>query len=186
MADLSKPGDAASAPSGLWSAIKKVFSRLLDWFAIQPLAIRLTVLALAALIPATAIYSFTLLHKQAALAAEVKAMVVAGKSGEGMWTFNDKLPVVFGTGSVLGFLDASPVERITVVYEPLLWNASERIFLIESQGRQYAYYPSDMESKIVADKAVNAPWGSKLVFIPRAELQSSALDLFAQIGRAHV
>ena len=183
MADLSKPGDAAPAPSGLWSAIKKVFSRLLDWFAIQPLAVRLTLLALAALIPATALYSFTLRHKQAALAAEVKAMVVAGKSGEGMWTFNDKLPVVFGTGSVLGFLDASPVERITVVYEPLLWNASERIFLIESKGRQYAYYPSDMESKIVADKAVSAAWGSKLVFIPRAELQSSAADLFARLDQ---
>lgn len=183
MADLSKPGDAAPAPSGLWFAIKKVSSWLLDWFAIQPLAIRLTVLLVAALIPATGIYSFTLLHKQAALAAEVKAMVVAGNSGEGMWTFNDKLPVVFGTGSVLSFLDANPVERITVVYEPLLWNASERIFLIESLGRQYAYYPSDMESKIVADKAVSAPWGSKLVFIPRAELQSSALDLFARLDQ---
>jgi len=183
MADLSKPGDAAPAPSGLWFAIKKVSSWLLDWFAIQPLTIRLTVLLVAALIPATGIYSFTLLHKQAALAAEVKAMVVAGKSGEGMWTFNDKLPVVFGTGSVLSFLDANPVERITVVYEPLLWNASERIFLIESLGRQYAYYPSDMESKIVADKAVSAPWGSKLVFIPRAELQSSAVDLFARLDQ---
>ncbi len=183
MTDLSKPGDAAAAPSGLWFAIKKVFNWLLDWFAIQPLAIRLAVLLVAALIPATGIYSFTLLNKQATLAAEVKAMVVAGKSGEGMWTFNDKLPVVFGTGSVLGFLDASPVERITVVYEPLLWNASERIFLIESNGRHYAYYPSDMESKIVADKAVNAAWGGKMVFIPRAELQPSALDLFARLDQ---
>ncbi|MBC7682146.1 MAG: AAA family ATPase [Ferruginibacter sp.] len=183
MADLSKPGDAAPAPSGLWFATKKVLNGLMDWFAIQPLAIRLSVLLVAALIPATAIYSYTLLHKQAALAAEVKAMVGADKSGEGMWTFNDKLPVVFGTGSVLGFLAASPVERITVVYEPLLWNASERIFLIESLGRQYAYYPSDMESKIVADKAVSAAWGSKMVFIPRAELQSSALDLFARLDQ---
>jgi len=110
MADLSKPGDAAPASSGLWSAIKKVFSWLLDWFAIQPLAIRLTVLVVAALIPATGIYSFTLLHQQTALAEEVKAMVVAGKNGEGMWTFNYRLPVVFGTGSVLGFLDPDPVE----------------------------------------------------------------------------
>ena len=183
MADLSKPGDAAPAPGGLWFSIKKIFNGLLDWFAIQPLAIRLSVLLVAALIPATAIYSYTLLHKQTALAAEVKAMVAAGNSGEGMWTFNDKLPVVFGTGSVLGFLDANPVERITVVYEPLLWNASERIFLIESRGKQYAYYPSDMESKIVADKAVSAAWGSKMVFIPRAELQSSALDLFARLDQ---
>ena len=181
--DLSKPDDTAPAPSGLWFAVKKVLRGLLDWFAIQPLAIRLTVLLVAALIPATGIYSFTLLHQQATLAEEVKAMVVDGKSGEGMWTFNDKLPVVFGTGSVLSFLDGTAVERITVVYEPRLWNASERIFLIESRGRHYAYYPSDMESKIVADKAVTAPWGSKLVFIPRAELQPSAVDLFARLDQ---
>ena len=181
--DLSKPDDTAPAPSGLWFAVKKVLRGLLDWFAIQPLAIRLTVLLVAALIPATGIYSFTLLHQQATLAEEVKAMVVDGKSGEGMWTFNDKLPVVFGTGSVLSFLDGTAVDRITVVYEPRLWNASERIFLIESRGRHYAYYPSDMESKIVADKAVTAPWGSKLVFIPRAELQPSAVDLFARLDQ---
>ena len=183
MADLSKPGDAAPTPSGPWLAIKKVVNWLLDWFAIQPLAIRLTVLVVAVLIPASGIYSFTLLRQQATLAEEVKAMVVAEKSGEGMWAFNDKLPVVFGTGSVLGFLDANPVDRITVVYEPLLWNTSERIFLIESLGRHYAYYPNDMESKIVADKAVSAPWGSKLVFIPRAELRPSALDLFARLDQ---
>ncbi len=155
----------------------------MDWFAVQPRAIRWTVLVVAALIPATGIYSFTLLHKQAALAAEVNAIVAAGKSGEGMWTFNDKLPVVFGTGSLLRFLDTSPVERITVVYAPLLWNASERIFLIESLGKHYAYYPSDMESKIIADKAVNAPWGSQLVFIPRAELPASAQDTFARLDQ---
>jgi cell division protease FtsH len=183
MTDLSEPGDAAPAQSGLWFAIKKLFNWLLDWFAIQSLAVRLSVLVVAALIPATGIYSFTLLRQQAALAAEVKAMVAAGKSGEGMWAFNDKLPVVFGTGSVLGFLEARAVERITVVYEPLLWNASERIFLIESKGTHYAYYPSDMESKIVADKAVSAPWGAKMVFIPRAELQPGALDLFARLDQ---
>lgn len=175
--------DAAPAPGGLWFACKKVFSWVLAWFAIQPLAVRLTVLVAAALIPATGIYSFTLLHRQAALAAEIKAMEVAGKSGEGMWTFNDKLPVVFGTGSVLSFLDTAPVERITVVYEPLVWNESKRIFLIESQGRQYAYYPSDMESRILADKAVSAPWGGKLFFIPRGELQSSAAALFARLDQ---
>ena len=183
MSDLPKPGDAVPAPRGLWFAIKKAISGLLDWFAIQALAVKLAVLVVAALIPATGIYSFTLLQQQAALAAEVQAMVGDGKSGEGMWTFNDKLPVVFGTGSALGFLDTNPVERITVVYEPRLWNAAERIFLIESLGTHYAYYPSDMESKIVADKAVSAAWGSKLVFIPRAELQTSALDLFARLDQ---
>ena len=183
MANLSNPDVAAPAPSGLWFDIKKVLRWLLDWFAIQPLAVRLTVLVVAVLIPATGIYSLTLLRQQAALAAEVKAMVVAGNSGERMWTFNDKLPVVFGTGSVLGFLDAGTVERITVVYEPLLFNASERIFLIESLGRHYAYYPSDMESKIVADKAVSAAWGSKMVFIPRAELLSGSRELFARLDQ---
>ena len=98
-------------------------------------------------------------------------MAVAGKAGEGVWAFNDKLPVVFGTGSVLSFLETNPVERITVIYKPLMWNVSERIILIESQGKQHAYYPSDMETKIFADKAVTAPWGSKLVFIPRGELE---------------
>ena len=72
MAELSKPGDAAPAPSGVWVAIKKVVSWLLDWFAIQPLAIRLTVLVVAVLIPASGIYSFTLLRQQATLAEEVK------------------------------------------------------------------------------------------------------------------
>ena len=109
MADLSKPGDAAPAPNGPWAAIKKVFNWLLDWFGIQPLGIRLAVLFVAALIPATGIYSFTLLNKQAALAAKVKAMVVAGKNGEGMWTFNDKLPGGFVTGSLRGFLDGTRV-----------------------------------------------------------------------------
>jgi cell division protease FtsH len=183
MADRSKPGDANPAPTGAWLAIKKLIRSLLDWFAIQSRTIRLAVLVVVALIPATGIYSLTLLQKQAALAEEIQGMVVIGKNGEGMWAFNDKLPVVFGTGSMLNFLATNSVERLTVVYEPLLWNASERIFLIESLGTHYAYYPSDMESKIIADKAVNAPWGNKLVFIPRAELPSSALDLFARLDQ---
>src|SRR5438105_15809059 len=53
MADLPKPGNAAAASSGFWFAVKKVASRLLDWFTIQPLAVRLTVLAVAVLIPVT-------------------------------------------------------------------------------------------------------------------------------------
>jgi len=183
MADLSEPGDAPPAPSGLWFAIKKVFSRLLDWFAIQPLVIRLIVLVVAALIPATGVYSIMLMQKQAALAEQVKAMAVVGGAGEGVWTFNETLPVVLGTGSVLRFVDANPVERITVVYEPLLWNVSRRIVLVESQGKQHAYYPSDMETQIFADKAVAAPWGDKLAFIPRAELPPSSLALFERLDQ---
>lgn len=181
MSDLSKPGDTAPAATGLWLAIKKAASRLQDWFVIQSVIVKLAVLVIIVLIPTTAIYSFTLMQKQAAVAEQVKTMTVAGKAGEGVWTLNEKLPVVFGTGSVLSFLETNPVERITVIYTPLMWNVSERIILIESQGKQYAYYPSDMETKIFADKAVTALWGGKLTFIPRAELSDSSLELIERL-----
>ncbi|MBF6648025.1 AAA family ATPase [Methylobacter sp. BlB1] len=174
MSDLSKSSDAAPAATRLRLAIKKAAGRLQDWFVIQSVAVKLTVLAVALLIPVTGIYSFTLIQKQAVVAEQVKSMT----TDEAAWTLNDKLPVVFGTGSVLSFLEANPVERITVVYEPLLWNISERIILVESQGKLHAYYPSDMEAKIFADKAVTAPWGGKLAFIPRAELNPGSLELF--------
>ncbi|NMG73553.1 AAA family ATPase [Aromatoleum diolicum] len=183
MSDLSKPRDTPPAATGLWLTVKKAASRLQDWFVIQSTAVKLTVLALAILIPATGIYSFTLLQKRAAMAEQVESMVVAGKAGEGLWTFNDKLPVVFGSGSVLGFLEANPVERIVVIYEPLMWNVSERIILIESQGKQHAYYPSDMETRIFTDKAVTAPWGARLAFIPRGELSPSGLELFERLDQ---
>ncbi len=178
MSDLSNPGDAAPPSTGLWLAIKKTAGRLQDWFVIQTVPVKLAVLAMAILIMATGIYSFTLIQKQAAVAEQIKAMVVAGKAGEGVWTLNDRLPIVFGTGSMLSFLETNPVERITVVYEPLMWNVSERIFLIESQGKQHAYYPSDMEAKIFTDKAATAPWGDKLAFMPRGELSASSLETF--------
>ena len=125
MSDLLKPSDSAPAAPGLWLAIKKAASRLQDWFVIQPVAARLTVLAIAVLIPATGIYSFTRIQKQAAVVERVKTMALAGKAGEGVWILNDKLPVVFGTGSVLNFLETNPVERITVIYKPLTLNVSE-------------------------------------------------------------
>jgi cell division protease FtsH len=183
MSDLSKPGDTLPAATGLWRAIKKAASRLQDWFVIQSVIVKLAVLVIIVLIPTTGIYSFTLMQKQAAVAEQVKTMTVAaaGNAGEGVWTLNEKLPVVFGTGSVLSFLETNPVERITVIYTPLMWNVSERIILIESQGKQYAYYPSDMETKIFADKAVTALWGGKLTFIPRAELSDSSQELIARL-----
>jgi cell division protease FtsH len=183
MSDLSKPSDAAPDSTSPWLVIKKNTSRLLDWFVIQPLIVKLSVLVLAVLIPATAIYSFTLIQKQAAVAEQVKTMTVAGQAGEGVWELNDKLPVVFGSGSMLRFLESKPVERITVVYEPLLWNTSERVILIESQGLQYAYYPSAMETQIFTDKAVTASWGAKLAFIPRSELKPAALALFERLDQ---
>lgn len=183
MSDVSKPGDTAPPSMGLWLATKKAASRLQDWFVIQSVAVKLTVLAMALLIPATAIYSVTLMQKQAAVAEQVKAMVLAGPAGEGLWTLNDKLPVVFGAGSVLGFLASQPVERITVVYTPLMWNMSERTVLVESQGKLHAYYPSDLETRIFSDQAVTAPWGTKLSFIPRGELSPSGLELFERLDQ---
>ena len=96
--------------------------RLQDWFVIQPVAGRLTLLAIAGLIPATGIHSFTRIQKQAAVAERVKTMALAGKAGEGPWILNDKVSVVFGTGSVLNFLETSPVERISVIYKPVTLN----------------------------------------------------------------
>lgn len=185
MSDLTANEDnVEAAPGGsspsLWLSLKKLGSRFSDWFTIQSTAVKLMVIAVAILIPVTGTYSFVLWQRQAAVAEQVKAM--AGQSGsDGLWTLNDKLPVVFGSGSILGFLEQRPVERITVVYKPLMWNVSERIVLIESQGKQYAYYPSDMETKIFTDKAVNAPWGSKLVFIPRSELGASSVDMLEKL-----
>ncbi|GAB3656577.1 AAA family ATPase [Ramlibacter alkalitolerans] len=187
MSDLSAAdkdsvdGNAAgtSTPS-LWLSIKKLGLRLSDWYSIQSVAVKAMVIAVAIMIPLTGGYSFMVLQRQAAVAEQVKAMAMAS-GAESMWTLNDKLPVVFGTGSVLGFLEQAPVQRITVIYKPLMWNISERIVLIESNGTQYAYYPSDMETKIFADKAVNAAWGSKLVFIPRGELSASSQDMLEKL-----
>ena len=177
------PAENAGAGAGAanpWLSIKKLGARLSDWFTIQSIAVKMLVVAVAILIPVTASYSFVLWQRQAAVAQQVKAM--AGESGgEALWTWNDKLPVVFGTGSVLGFLEQNTVDRITVIYKPLMWNVSERILLIETGGKQYAYYPSDMETKIFADKAVTASWGGKLVFIPRAELSAASVGMLDKL-----
>jgi len=177
MSDLSKPSDEPPASTNLWLAIKKTASRLQDWFVIQSVGVKLSVLLMTVLIPATALYSFTLIQKQAAAAEQLKNMAGAEKASDRAWTLNDKSSVVFGTGSVLSFLETNPSARVTVIYKPLMWNVSERIVLVESQGKQYAYYPSDLETKIFADKALTAPWGGKLVFIARGELSASGLEL---------
>ncbi|HYE40183.1 MAG TPA: AAA family ATPase [Ramlibacter sp.] len=186
MSDLSASKESVDAQEGdapaanPWLSLKKLGTRLSDWFTIQTTAVQLMVIAVAILIPVTATYSVAIWQRQAAVAEEVKAM--AGQSGaDALWTLNEKLPVVFGSGSVLGFLETHPVDRITVIYKPLMWNVSERIVLIESAGKQYAYYPSDMETKIFSDKAVNAAWGSKLVFIPRAELSPSSTQMLERL-----
>ncbi len=72
---------------GAWLALKKVWSRLSDWFVIQPPAIRIGVIALAGLITASAGYSLVVWHKQVQLAQEVSQM--AGQSGaDRLWSLN--------------------------------------------------------------------------------------------------
>ena len=173
--------DEAPAKGG-WSALKKVFSRLSDWFVVQAPSIRILVIALTVLIPASAGYSLVMWHKQVRLAQEVRQM--AGQNGaERLWSLNENLPVVFGTGSLLGFLERHPVDRITVIYRPLLWNVSERFVLVESEGRQHAYYPSDLETKIFSDRAVTAAWAGQLVFVPREELGASSVAMVERLDQ---
>ncbi|MES2634320.1 MAG: AAA family ATPase [Pseudomonadota bacterium] len=164
-----------------WLSLKKMVNRLQDWFAIQSNGVKVIVIALVMTIPALAIYSVTLLQKQAAVAEQVRLMVSTETAGP--WTINPKMPVVFGTGSVLSFLDNNPADRITVIYKALMWNVSERIVLVESQGKQVAYYPSDMETKIFADKAVTAGWGNKLAFVPRADLDAATLEVLERLDQ---
>jgi cell division protease FtsH len=188
MSDLSasSPPTPEAVPAAeqttrsLWLSARRAAARFSDWFVIQSFARRALIILAAVLIPATAYYSFTVTQKQAIVAEQVKTMA-ATENAERTWTFNQKLPVVFGTGSVLSFLDANPVERVTVIYTPLMWNLSERIVLIESQGKQYAYYPSDLETKIFADKAVMASWGSKLAFVPRADVDKASVAMLERL-----
>ncbi len=117
-------------------SLRKACARLSDWFVIQSSPIKVLVMAAVLFIPASAIYSVTLLQKQAAIAEQVKVMGSTESTVENTWSFNAKVPVVFGTGSLLGFLDSNPADRITIIYKPLMWNVSERIVLIESKGKQ--------------------------------------------------
>ena len=172
---------AERSARSLWLVARKGAARLQDWFVIQSLAVRSLVIIVVLLIPATGIYSFALMQKQAAVAAALKTMTAAELPPPASAVFDGALPVVFGTGSVLSFLDANPVDRITVIYKPLMWNVSERFVLIQSQGKQHAYYPSDMETKIFADKAVTAAWGAKLNFVPRADLDAASLQVLERL-----
>ena len=177
MPDKSKSNNSVRAGKGPWFSLKKAAGRVQDWFAIQRTLVKLAVLAIAALIPVSGLYSLVVIEQQATLAGRIEAMTISGQSGEGIWTFNDKLPVVFGTGAMLNFLETNPIDRVTVIYRPLMWNVSERIVLIESQGKQHAYYPSDMETRIFGERAASAPWGGKLSFIPRDEVGTAGSEL---------
>ncbi|HXD42868.1 MAG TPA: ATP-binding protein, partial [Ramlibacter sp.] len=189
MSELSAPQPTPDPAAGeppspdLWPTLKRVAGRLQDWFAIQSMPVKVLIVAVAVLIPLTALYSFSLNQKQAAVAEQLKTMTAGELPPGGMAVFNPKLPVVFGTGSVLGFLEGNPIEHITVIYKPLMWNVSERFILVEAQGKQYAYYPSDMETKIFADKAVTAGWGAKLSFVPRADLDKASMDMLERLDQ---
>ena len=167
---------------GWWAAVKKAAARLSDWFAIQSLPLKAGLLAVALMIPASGLYALALLHKQAQVAQQVRHMADQS-GGEGLWRLDDRLPVVFGSGSVLGFLEQHAVDRITVVYQPLLWNVSERFILVQAGGKQHAFYPSDMETQIFADRAVTAPWGGKLAFVPRSELSPASLAMVERLDQ---
>ena len=179
--DTSTADEAADPPANLLTLIKSALSRLQDWISIQTLVMKLVLVTIALTIPATAFYAWSTIERQEKMANEVKAMTTTGKGGEVLWSYNNALPVVFGTGSVLSFLEANPVAQITVIYRPILWTVSERFVLIESQGKQFAYYPSDMETKILTDKAVTASWGNKLTFVPKAALDTASANVLARL-----
>ncbi|MBC7603346.1 MAG: ATP-binding protein, partial [Ramlibacter sp.] len=190
MSDLTanSSGDPQAAPPvrgarGVLLNLKKGAERLQDWFAIQSMVVKSIVVLAALMIPALGAYSASLLQRQAAVAEQVKQMVTSDAAGDAKYAINPKLPIAFGTGSILSFLDGNTVEHITVIYKPLMWNVSERIVLIESKGKQYAYYPSDMETKIFSDKAVTAPWGGKIAFVPRADLDPSSVDVLERLDQ---
>ncbi len=188
MADLTQQMNSTSSndeepkpPFRLMAALKASVSRWRDWYTIQSLWMKLGVVMVAMLIPLTAYYAWTTAQRQEKMLLEVKAMAPGAGSGEAVWAFNTALPVVFGTGSALNFLETNPVARVTVIYRPIFWTVSERFLLIESQGKQFAYYPSDMETKILTDKAVTAAWGNKLMFVPTAALEGGAKDMLARL-----
>lgn len=185
MSDLSpRPeGSKDDQPAdGWWSALKKAVSRLSDWFVVQGPAVRGLVIVLAVLIPTSATYSLAMWRQQALVAQEVRQM--AGQTGaDRLWALDESLPVVFGTGSLIGFLERERVDHVTVIYRPLLWNVSERFVLVQSDGRHHAYYPSDMETKIFADRAVTAGWGGKLAFVPREELSPASLAMVKRLDQ---
>src|SRR5512133_1329957 len=103
---------AETSARSLWLIARKSFARLQDWFVIQSSIVKVMVIALCVLIPASAFYSVALMQKQAVVAQELKSMTAAEPAGRAGEAFNRDLPVVFGTGSVLGFLEHNPVERL--------------------------------------------------------------------------
>ena len=185
MSDLSSRNESAKddqPPDGWWHVLKKATSRLCDWFVVQSLSIRILALALAVLTPALGSYSLLMWRKHSLVADEVRQMSDAS-GPESVWSLARSSPVVFGAGSLVGFVERHPVDRITVIYRPLLWNVSERFVLVESGGRQHAFYPSDLETQIFSQRAVTAAWGGKLNFVPREALSAESLALVERLDQ---
>lgn len=170
MSDPSNKLRASSQGPARRGPVAKLAGRLLDWFVIQSTWVKLLTLAIALAIPATALYSLNLTQRRTALTAQIATMEQAGAPDQQVWAFDASRPIVLGPGSLLAFLEARPSDGITVVYEPLMWNLAERIILVQSEGKHFAFYPSDMEIRIFTDKAASAPWGRQLAFVPRGEL----------------
>src|SRR6185436_4482033 len=112
--DAASTGEAPAAGSGTRAWFKATAARLRDWLAIQTPGMKLAVLGVALMIPASAYYAWSTLERQQKLSLEVKAMA-AGQGAEAAWAYNTALPVVFGSGSVLSFLETHPVARITII-----------------------------------------------------------------------
>ena len=99
MSEISEPGNTAPVPTGVWVALKKGVNRLQDWFTIQSAAVKLA--GARCRDPDSGDGDLFL-----RAAAEAGSAGRAGQGhgrrragGEAAWTFNEKLPVVFGTGS---------------------------------------------------------------------------------------
>ena len=176
MPNPSDPRGATRIRNGLWSAFRKSARRLSGWFEARSLAVKVALLTLVLLVPAGGVYALHRVRRHAALAEQAGRIVVGDKAGDQVWSLDDRLPIVLGSGSMLNFLASNPVDRINVIYRPLRGEASDRIVLVESQGKEHAFYPSDMETRIFTEKAVTAPWGAKLGFIPRSELSPRSLE----------
>jgi len=115
MSHPAKPGGRSRSAIGLWSALKRSMGQLRVWFQVRPPVLRFTLLTLIVLVPAAGLVSIRLLHRRAVLEAQVERM-----AGDGVWSLDDRLPVVLGPGSILNFLGTNPVERINVIYKPLM------------------------------------------------------------------
>ena len=181
MSTSPKPTHPARRGTDLGSTGTKGGRRLRRWFDVQSWAVKGPVLGLILLVPATILVTFHFHQNRTALAESIQGKAIGVMAEPAAGRLNDQLPLVLGTLPMLSLLSSSTVAGIFVIYQPLTWNVSECIILIEAQGQNLAYYPSAMETQIFTDRAAAAPWGSKLVFIPRSELSAGGQALMKRL-----